>query len=235
MANLVAPEETHLTDEALKEPVSIPSPMIPGIFFKPIHRSSLAITVLLFGLVLSVIFNYAGAFFSTIIFIITATWIDAHRKTLSGVRMLLFGCFTSIFLCVLFAPHRCVNSHKAKESSMVSNLSILRNALEQFQADTGVYPVRLDDLGEPPTKNGIVGATKIKPGTYKGPYLRAQGGLGKNLATPRNPFYAKSSPVETIAPASDPPKAHWSYNPKTGKVLPGCTGKTEDGKDYRDL
>ena len=116
---------------------------------------------------------------------------------------------------------------------MSSNLGILRNALEQFQADTGVYPARLDDLGEPATHAGMVGATKVKPDMYKGPYLRAQGGIGKNQAIPRNPFCRFTSPVETTDPASDPPKAHWRYFAKKGLIFPANTGKTEDGVDYQ--
>ena len=118
-------------------------------------------------------------------------------------------------------------SRKAREATLMANLHQLRNALEQFQADTGLYPEKLTDLtlakANAPTR-GVDDQKKLvdlPAGAYQGPYL-AGGGIG-GTGIPMNPF---------ADPNNVDPVAHWAYSidgpgfvyaavPKEGATLGG--------------
>ena len=167
----------------------------------------------------------------------------ARRRGFTLIELMIVIIVIAI-LALIVIPKLAGASKKAKESSMVSNLGILRNALEQFQADTGTYPTVLNDLGAPSSSPPSLPTGYSIATSYKGPYLRAQGGLGSNDAIPRNPFktstadgMAEKVGTAGIAAASDTAASveHWIYDKDSGKVWPNTGGTTEDGKAYLDL
>ncbi len=124
---------------------------------------------------------------------------------------------------------------KVKESYLKANLQDLRNALEQFNADCGVYPVSLMDLvaKKSPTtgitENGETEA--IVAGTYRGPYLNPQGGIN-NTGIPANPF------VDMHAAQPDPnkPVTHWKYHNGLVHIADNTPdGETLEGIPYSKL
>lgn len=113
----------------------------------------------------------------------------------------------------------------------------IRVAIEQFQADTGLYPAALIDLTAAksnPPKNGVNedgGTETIPTGSYQGPYLSGLGGIG-TTGIPANPYKSPSDANYTDV------TAHWSYHVGgPGIVHPAVplAGTTLDGVPYREL
>lgn len=114
-------------------------------------------------------------------------------------------------------------NERAKESTLVANLHIIRNALEQFQADTGVYPESLESLvATAGTAKGADGQL-VPAEMFKGPYLGDETGIN---GIPRNPFAAVDD---------DDLTHHWTYNKTTGAVTSAVEGTTQDGMDFKKL
>ncbi len=125
-----------------------------------------------------------------------------------------------------------VDSRKAKESTLRADISMIRNSLEQFQSDTGYYPNTLEDLVKISNPLGWDGTKSVDVATtYKGPYMRQQGGVGANEGIPCNPFInssipeiaGTSAPFSTTNPSTD---AHWVYDHSAGKVWPNTVGRS---------
>jgi hypothetical protein len=133
---------------------------------------------------------------------------EPKQRTAPTLASVLGAVFLGFFIFVLVMcnipwPH---NHRKSNEAALKGDLQQLRNAIEQFQRDTGVYPATLDDLVAPDEKSL---KTKVKPGSYKGPYFATVGGI-RNHGLPINPF---------ADPVTDPVVAHhWQYNPDSGDV-----------------
>jgi hypothetical protein len=128
----------------------------------------------------------------------------------STAGLILAGVFLGALLVWslldLFSPYLIHGSaRRARESALKGNLQQLRNGIEQFHDDTGVYPATLNDLVTPDEKSL---KTKVKAGSYKGPYLAIRGGIGGH-GLPYNPF---ANPLCTTI------TDHWNYNPMTGRV-----------------
>ncbi len=144
-------------------------------------------------------------------------------------------------LALIVIPKLASASVKAKESTMKANLGMIRNALEQFQGDTGYYPNTLEDMVKSTGAQGYDGTAAVSVATtYKGPYMRQQGGVGTNAGIPKNPFItsAVSEVAGTAAPtAATVPStaAHWVYDKTTGKVWVNTFGTTTDGIDYGSI
>jgi len=97
---------------------------------------------------------------------------------------------------------------KHHEQVLRTNLSLIRKAIKDFKDDTGVYPADLLDLTI--TDEYILQA-KVKPGTYKGPYLTGTNGID-STAIPVNPF---KDPAGAIT-------VHWNYDAKTELSILRC-------------
>ncbi len=135
-----------------------------------------------------------------------------------------------------------IERRKAKESTMRAYLNMIRNATKQFQSDNGCYPNTLEDLVKTSNAFGWDGTNYVDVATtYKGPYLRPQGGVGANKGIPCNPFITSSIPeiAGTSAPFSmtNPSlDAHWVYDHKSGRIWPNIVGRTiDDNTNYADL
>lgn len=83
----------------------------------------------------------------------------------------------------------------AKESAVRADLKNLRQAIERFRADTGLWPAELahlDDLSAPASGLDKTGARQpIVNGTFHGPYLER---------TPTSPITAGSYTYDTVPP-----------------------------------
>jgi hypothetical protein len=116
-------------------------------------------------------------------------------------------------------------ARQARESTLKANLQRIRSAVSHFQADTGIYPARLEDVVAPATTGSKAGSTDVAPNSYKGPYLTTKGGIGgKGLLM--NPFAATDD--TTVA-------HHWTYTPADGNVTSAVEGVTSDGQKYTEL
>lgn len=147
----------------------------------------------------------------------------AQSRTVWGCVILVLLLF--VLLVVVPQPH---GSHrKARESALKANLHQIRNAIDAFKTDTGVYPANLTDLT---AADGSKVKAKIDPSKYKGPYLSVTGGIG-TTGIPWNPFKHPSD-----ADSSDM-AAHWTYDAKEGIVSPSVPkeGATLDGVPYSEL
>ncbi len=124
---------------------------------------------------------------------------------------------------------------QALESTLKDNLRELRNAIEQFQADTGAYPARLLDLVA--TTAPKVGVDldghqiNIPAGCYKGPYLEPHGGIN-NTGIPLNPFVD----LRAVQPDPNDVTTHWAYKNALVHVAAGRpAGQTQDGIPINQL
>lgn len=138
---------------------------------------------------------------------------------IAGLLAFLFMAFaTKVVLPRLMSAGR-----EAHESTLKSNTQQIRNAIEQFRADTGSYPVTLTDMVLPkdiaPQDGVSAGGERIPlpAGSYNGPYLTAPDGIG---GIPINPF--KSSQEKDYADID----AHWMY--KYGIVRPTVPERFEE-------
>jgi general secretion pathway protein G len=166
----------------------------------------------------------------------TMTKFAARRRGFTLIELLIVIVVIAI-LALIVIPRVMSAGRKARESTLKANLHQLRNALEQFQADCGLYPAAITDLtlakASAPA-NGVneAGDSEVIPtGSYQGPYLSVSGGIG-TTGIPVNPFKHPSD-----ADYSDD-TAHWSYGVDgPGIVHPAIPteGKTMDGLDYSTL
>jgi type II secretion system protein G len=108
-------------------------------------------------------------------------------------------------LALIVTPRLMGAVRKSRESTLKGNLHQLRQAVAQFESDTGVFPATLDDVIQPDA--ATVTAT-IPPDSYKGPYLRRDGGIAGD-GIPKNPFADQQSAV-----LAD----HWAYDDTDGTV-----------------
>jgi len=89
-----------------------------------------------------------------------------------------------------------------------STLNQIRNAIDQFKADTGVYPATLTDLT---VTYSSYAKTKIPLGTFRGPYLSLSGGIGDS--------HIPINPLKNITDADyGNLESHWRYSPDTGQI-----------------
>jgi type II secretion system protein G len=162
----------------------------------------------------------------------------ARRRGFTLIELLIVIVVIAI-LALIVIPRVMGASRKAKESSLRGNLQELRNALEQFQADTGAYPQSLTDLVDtqanaPTTGEDGLGGTSVNipAGSYKGPYLSPQGGID-NSGIPINPFVVTNPTGTTLAQADC--DASWTYSQGLVHVAIPASGSTLDNIPYQSL
>ena len=159
-----------------------------------------------------------------------------RRRGFTLIELLIVIVVIAI-LALIVIPRVMSAGRKARESTLKANLHQLRNAIETFQADCGLYPVEMMDLTllkSAPPANGIddENATQIIPlGSYQGPYLSVTGGIG-TTGIPTNPF---KSPQD--ADYGDE-NAHWDYGTEGPGIVRAAyppEGETLDGVPYSEL
>jgi len=215
-------------------PQAIPSPPPPMAYTTtapvPTVNNDMATASLVLG-ILGFCTGGLGGLVGIILGLVALSQINASQGRMKGHGIAIGGIITSgiaifvgFFLAVVMliaVPHAAAKKKNDREKAMVDNLNNIRVALEQFDVVAGQYPQSLDDLiaTTPPPY--------LKPGQYHGPYLKNR---------PMNPLVPQNLPIETHNRPSDPPVAHWSYEPTSGRVWPGNTGiTTYDGRRYEDL
>ncbi len=161
------------------------------------------------------------------------------------VVLVVFG----IMLMIVFPQFMGISAN-AKESALSTDCSALRSAIEFYaHQHGGVYPgVKdsasgnevagdaaavtsfIDQLSKYSNSKGMTSATLDRTNYPLGPYLRR--GL------PLNPMNGKST-LNVIHSGENWPGAGddgygWVFDPKTGRMAPGCSGKDQNGTAYFD-
>jgi len=157
------------------------------------------------------------------------TTFAARRRGFTLIELLIVIVVIAI-LALIVIPRVMSAGRKARESTLRANLHQLRNAIEMFQADTGVYPTSLDDLTVAVADAPATGAggASIPAGSYQGPYLSVSGGIG-TTGIPVNPFKHPSDADYTTA------SAHWTYADGIVHPTVPTEGSTLDGLLYSEL
>lgn len=131
------------------------------------------------------------------------------------------------------------NARRQKESLLQDQLRTIRYAIAEFVADTGYYPVSLDDLnraaGEAPTLGVDDDGRKmpLAAADYQGPYLTGLDAKAVHAITfhdgylPTNPYVSRRGPQRAAR--------HWRY--ANGQLHPAVPrwGKTLDGVAFQQL
>jgi len=132
-----------------------------------------------------------------------------HRFTL--IEMLIVITVIAILACIV-SPRLIAAGQKAKEAELRGDLHKLRNAIQQFEANCGDYPSKLEDL----TLTELDGGTKGGRGIVLDPK-----GWAENApfleSLPRDPFTGE---------------AGWDYDPETGEVHSGSKLTAINGELY---
>lgn len=116
-------------------------------------------------------------------------------------------------LALIVIPRLLGAGRKAKEAALKGDLHMLRNAIQQFEADMGDYPATLDQLVATTAPTGTGGnGLDLDPEGYQGPYLKTADG---NL------------PVDPFTGAAD-----WDYTETDGQVHSASTLSALDGTSY---
>ena len=151
----------------------------------------------------------------------------ARRRGFTLIELLIVIVVIAI-LALIVIPRVMSAGRKARESTLRANLHQLRNALEQFQADTGVYPASISDLTVTTAPTAGLDGAIIPTGSYQGPYLSVSSGIA-STGIPANPFVSSSDAAYTTW------STHWTY--ADGVVHPAvpATGSTLDGLAYSAL
>jgi general secretion pathway protein G len=117
-------------------------------------------------------------------------------------------------LAAIAIPRFADSSTRSKESALRAELRLLRNAIELFRNDTGVFPAALADL-----------AASTAPATGR----RADGSSGNIIAADfKGPYVTKIS----TDPVSGSAFTYSITSPNVGRVTSSATGNGSDGTAY---
>ena len=138
--------------------------------------------------------------------------VSRKSKGFTLIEMLIVIVVIAI-LALIVIPRLLGAGRKAKEAALSGDLHELRNAIQQFESDTGDYPAALGDLMTKPAagSNGGNGIA-LDLTAWSGPYLRTADG---NL--PADPFTG----LET-----------WTYTATSGAVASKSTLTALNGTNY---
>lgn len=135
------------------------------------------------------------------------SWMPRRRTGFTLVELLVVIVVLAV-LAAIVLPKFMDSSARSKESSLRTDLKLLRNAISVFQADIGKYPYSLADLAETdPSKVKDKDGNVVKASDWHGPYI-------------------ESVPKDPIS------NADFNYNAATGKVTSSATGNALDGTAY---
>jgi prepilin-type N-terminal cleavage/methylation domain-containing protein len=127
-------------------------------------------------------------------------------------------------IAAIAVPRMSRGASGAADSSLTANLTVLRNAIDLFQAEhQGMFPSEssiADQLTKYTDINGNVSATKTGEFIY-GPYLRS---------VPALPVGEKKG--ATGIAKTDGPGVGWIYDAATGTIRANATGNDARGVPY---
>ncbi len=99
-----------------------------------------------------------------------------RRNAFTLVELLIVIIIIAV-LAAIAIPKFSNSTTRSKESALRSNLKLVRNAIELYRADTGVFPATLGDLAATAAPaNGLdsgATSTAINSSDWRGPYLQA--------------------------------------------------------------
>ena len=140
----------------------------------------------------------------------------ASRKSkgFTLIEMLIVIVVIAI-LALIVIPRLLGAGRKAKEAALKGDLHQLRNAIQQFEADCGDYPVDLDPLMTAPADGDTGGnGIDLDAAAWQGPYLRTPDGA------------MLVDPFTTLA--------DWTYDGPTGEVHSSSGLTAVNGDNYSD-
>jgi prepilin-type N-terminal cleavage/methylation domain-containing protein len=165
------------------------------------------------------------------------------RRASSNAFTLVELLIVIILIAVLASiaiPKFLNSTSKSKEASLKYSLKIVRNAVDRFHADTGVYPNRVSMLDNTidemiPTFVGITenNVAISSPGTnYQGPYLSEDGDYVVVSTQPKLPIGTHTGNVKM--PVDPISLVAFQYKFVSGKVvvLSSATGNDSNGVPY---
>jgi len=135
------------------------------------------------------------------------SWMPRRRRGFTLVELLVVIVVLAV-LAAIVLPKFMDSSTRSKESSLKTDLKLIRNAVSVFQADIGKYPGSLADLAETDkTKVKDKDGNVVSATDWHGPYLET----------------VPTDPVSGNA---------FSYTAATGKVASSAAGNGLDGTAY---
>lgn len=147
-----------------------------------------------------------------------------RRRAFSMIELVIVVVIIGI-IAAIAVPRMSRGAEGAKDSTLIANLTVLRNAIDLYQTEHGAWPTVgtiKDQLEQYTNAAGGVSATKTATHVY-GPYLRV---------VPELPVGAKRG--QSGIAAADAATIGWIYSDTTGKVNANTTGTETDasGKLY---
>jgi len=135
-------------------------------------------------------------------------------------------------LSAIVIPSFRSSAAETKESSLRSDLGVIRTAIEQYRIQhEGVWPGTVN--GQTSWDNFVAQMTAATdengdPGTQFGPYLRT--------GIPLNPINGLNTGIEGTIPAQPDGATGWYYDSSTGEFRANCSGTgPSSGIDYFDM
>jgi general secretion pathway protein G len=143
-----------------------------------------------------------------------------HSRPSAGLTLIevLIVIVALAILAMLVTPRLMAATRAAREATLRAELRLLRAAVETFRADTGTFPVGLEQLVDTshrknPLPTHSSGAPSPLDG-YRGPYLTTGDGQ-----LPRDPITGERT---------------WKYDPATGRVRTCSSDTALDGTTYAE-
>jgi type II secretion system protein G len=130
-----------------------------------------------------------------------------HHDGFTLIELLIVIIVIAI-LALIVIPRLMNAGDRARASVYHSNMAEIQSALEQFHADTGVYPSTLADLYQTSSaglSSTTTGYTNWSASNFNPPYLKAITGITTTILLPVNPYIANTG-SSTIA-------SNWTYTP----------------------
>ncbi len=154
------------------------------------------------------------------------SYVSATRRAFSLIELVIVVVIIGI-IAAIAVPRMSRGAAGAGDSALISNLQVLRNAIDLFQTEHGgIYPdaatIELQLTGYS-TDAGAAQATKDAT-YYLGPYLRA---------IPPLPVPGTRKGGNKIA-AADAADVGWIYDDATDTIKANTTEKDSRGRNYSD-
>lgn len=141
--------------------------------------------------------------------------INNRRAGFTLIEVLIVIVVISI-LALIVIPRLMAAGRKSKEASLKANLKQIRDAIEQFEANTAAWPPNISDImaanGAAISADSDGRGMSVDRTAYTGPYMITGDG---------------SLPKDPITTAAD-----WNYNSATGEVHSSSTLSALSGATY---
>lgn len=152
------------------------------------------------------------------------------RNGFTLVELLIVVIILGI-LAAIVIPQLSTSSDEAKESTLVTDIQMMRNAIDLYRVQhKDLYPGTIS--GQPSWDNFVMHMTTAtdadgNSGTDFGPYLRT--------GIPRNPVNDLDTGTEGTIPSAPDDSTGWYYDAATGEFRANSSGTGPSGIDYFDL